>query len=165
LLSIPLAWLLSSPTAGAWSRRLGWFLVPSETLRDELLERARALRTLTSADDSARFRDLVLDPVLLSAHLSRLEPPAPHAREWLQKLQKRALRRGPAALSHFERSTLASDAASMRWLHREAWRHWPVESWQLARERPLVPADSRPYASEAPEPELEDRSSGLGSWP
>jgi hypothetical protein len=94
--------------------------------------------------------------VLLSAHLSRLGRPAPHAREWLLQLQKRALRRGPAALSHFERSSLASDAASMLWLHREGWRHWPVESWQLARERPLVPADSQPYASEAPEPEPDE---------
>jgi hypothetical protein len=30
----------------------------------------------------------------------------------------------------------------MRWLHREAWRHWPVESWQLAREQPQLPPES-----------------------
>jgi membrane glycosyltransferase len=152
-LSIPLVWLLSSPTVGAWTRRFGWFLVPSESGRDELLDRAAALRALTAADDSARFRDLVLDPVLLAAHLSRLAQPAPGAREWLHKLRERALRVGPAALSSFERSTLTGDAASMRWLHREGWRHWPVESWQLARERPLVPADSQPYASKQPEPQ------------
>ena len=59
--------------------------------------------------------------------------------EDLLRLRERAVRSGPAALSHHERARLAADADSMRWLHREAWRHWPVESWQLASALQLPP--------------------------
>jgi membrane glycosyltransferase len=141
-LAVPLAWLLSSRFAGDWARRLGCLIVPSEIQPHELRERADTLRALTAPDDSARFRDLVLDPVLASAHLAQLEGASSRpTTEALMQLRQRALRTGPAGLSPRERSMLASDAASMRWLHGEAWRHWPVESWQVARERPQVPAD------------------------
>ena len=49
------------------------------------------------------------------------------------------MRMGPAALSKEERALLSSDAESMRYLHREGWRCWPVESWQLGRDRPQLP--------------------------
>jgi len=143
-LAIPVAILVSSARVGAWLAHAGLLLVPSETEPDELLLRAHELRALTRADDSARFRDLVLDPVLLATHVQRLEQNGPAAGTVrdavaLGRLCERALRVGPAGLSLEERSQLAADANSMRKLHREAWRTWPVETWQLARDQPHLP--------------------------
>jgi membrane glycosyltransferase len=140
VLAIPIALLASSRSAGALAARLGLFTVPSESNPDEIVLRAEELRALTMGDEAARFRDLVLDPVLLAAHLERLADSKDQlAPERLVKLRERALRAGPAALSSEERATLASDPGTMRWLHCHAWRCWPVESWQLGRDQPQLP--------------------------
>jgi len=144
-LSIPIALVVSSDLAGGLFRWLGLLRVPSEVAPDELELRVHDLRSLTTSDDSARFRDLVLDPMLVATQLARLEqqakanPNAPASRIDLVRLRQRALRMGPAALSSEEREALANDAESLRFLHREAWRSWPVESWQLARDVPQLP--------------------------
>ena len=146
-LSIPLVVLVSSTRIGGWFAKTGIFSVPSETHPDDLLLRASELQALTKADEAARFRDLVLDPLLLSAQLKKLdgqkaESVANINRAQLDNMLKRALRVGPAALTDTERKALSEDAESLRTLHREAWRKWPVESWQLAREVPHLPRDS-----------------------
>ena len=143
VLAIPLALVASSEWAGQALAFFGILRVPSETSVDDLVLRADDLRSMTTSDDSARFRDMVLDPVLLAAHIARLpRGVAPEATpEQLERARERARRAGPTALSGAERKLLASDADSMRWLHREAWRHWPVESWQLAREQPQLPPE------------------------
>jgi membrane glycosyltransferase len=145
LFAIPIALLASSSQVGGLLAKAGLLAVPSETEPDELILRASDLRALTIGDAAARFRDLILDPVLIAAHLARLlAKPITRdtlASERLARLGQRALRMGPAALSAAERDDLAADAESMRWLHREAWRHWPVESWQLAREQPQLPPE------------------------
>lgn len=145
-LSIPIAVFVSSVGLGKLFARTGIFSVPSETQPDELLLRATDLQSITKADEAARFRDLVLDPLLLSAQLKKLhalEGVANIARAELQRLQQRALRVGPAALSEAERRALSQDPESLRILHRQAWRCWPVESWQLAREVQQLPKDLR----------------------
>jgi membrane glycosyltransferase len=143
-LSIPLVVLISSARVGEALARTGLLAVPSETQPDELLHRASDLQAMTTADEAARFRDMVLDPLLLAAQIAKLDMPAESnvVTTELLRLQKRALRQGPAALSPAERETLASDPNSLRLLHREAWRSWPVESWQLAREVPQLPKES-----------------------
>jgi hypothetical protein len=130
--AIPLALLVSSATLGRLVARIGVFMTPSETEPDDLLLRAQDFCALTKADEAARFRDLVLDPLLLTAQLKRLraarkgtdQPAAASAseREALAMLLKRALRVGPAALAEAERASLAQDIESLRVLHREAWR-------------------------------------------
>lgn len=143
LLAIPLHLAFSSPRLGSWSRRLGLLVVPSESQPEPLLTRIDELRVLTRSDASARFRDLVLDPVLVAAHVARLqskrgsEPP-----RRLASLRGRALRQGPASLSPAEWRLLAEDRESMELLHRQAWRCWPVESWDIGRESQEVPPDS-----------------------
>lgn len=143
LLAIPLHLALSSPALGGFARRLGLLVVPSEREPEPLLERIDELRVLTRSDASARFRDLVLDPVLIAAHLARLqgksssEPP-----RRLASLRGRALRQGPASLSLSEWRKLAEDSESMELLHRQAWRSWPVESWDIGRESQEQPPDT-----------------------
>lgn len=156
-LAVPLAALASSRRFGILARRLGIFLVPSELEPDPVLRLADELCSLTASDHAARFRDLVLDPVLAETHLDRLAAGAPHSKpqlsqEQLQELCQRALRSGPAGLTEGERQALSQDAESVRFLHREAWRHWPVESWRVARGRPQVPPQSNPIASAEPFP-------------
>jgi hypothetical protein len=113
------------------------------------LLRAEDLRALTMGDACARFRDLVLDPVLNQAHVTRLreqgEPKAaavsPEEAETQAKLIARALRGGPTGLSLAEREQLMQDPDAMLRLHCEAWRSWPVESFQLSRDDPQLPLE------------------------
>ena len=142
LLAIPLSLLASTELLGQLLRRFGIWSVASETQPDELLLRADDLRSLTMGDASARFRDLVLDPVLNQAHVARLAASTLGAApELLERLLAKALRGGPTALSPDERETLMGDAESMRRLHREAWQCWPVESYQLSRSEPQLPSE------------------------
>ncbi|HVZ33445.1 MAG TPA: glucans biosynthesis glucosyltransferase MdoH, partial [Polyangiaceae bacterium] len=152
VLAAPFAWFCSLEATGRLARSLGLLLVPSEIEPDEIIVRANELTALTRGDESARFRDLVLDPVLLEAHLARLPAPAAGVTPIkLDDLCARALRLGPAALSQKERERLSADPASMRRLHREAWQCWPVESWQPARHRPHLPSNAGALGAVAPE--------------
>lgn len=139
VLSIPIAAALSSERLGRLARKLGLFLTPCEREPDQVLVRAHALRALTQQDEAARFRDLVLDPLLLSAHLQRLPLESGADATALRAARERAVRMGPAALSQKERRLLESDREAMRYLHTHAWRRWPVESWELQRTRPQTP--------------------------
>jgi membrane glycosyltransferase len=144
LCAIPISLVASTELFGSLLRRLGIWTVPSESEPDELLLRSEDLRALTMGDACARFRDLVLDPVLNQAHVARLSQSVPaqgSAREELERLRSKALRGGPSALSAAERELLAGDAHSMRVLHHEAWQCWPVESFQLARDEPQLPLE------------------------
>jgi membrane glycosyltransferase len=149
ILSIPLAWIASSPWVGRQLERVGLLLVPSETAPDPIVLAAEELRSLTESDLAGRFRDLILDPVLVRAHLARLavdggpgsalpveSKPLGSAED---ELCQRALRVGPAGLSEAERQALLSASECVLFLHREAWCHWPIENWQLAREWPQLP--------------------------
>ncbi|HWO10984.1 MAG TPA: glucans biosynthesis glucosyltransferase MdoH, partial [Polyangiaceae bacterium] len=130
VLSIPLNLIVSSAALGGLARRLGLLTVPTESAPEALLGRIDELRILTRSDAAARFRDLVLDPVLVATHIARLDGKAPSAPpKRLADLRTRALREGPASLSATEWRVLAGDAESMQVLHREAWQRWPVEAW------------------------------------
>jgi membrane glycosyltransferase len=151
LLSIPLHASVSSGSLGSLARRSGWLVIPSESEPEPLLARIDELRAFTRSDTSARFRDLVLDPVLLAAHLEHLGDDAdPGSQRGLELLRARALQEGPLSLSPAEWRRLAQDRESMRELHREAWQHWPVESWDLGREEPRLPPDGGEAKPDAP---------------
>ena len=147
VLSIPISVIVSSTRAGELFKKTGIFSVPSETQPEDLLLRATDLQSLTKSDDAGRFRDLVLDPLLLAAQLKKLATQQPEgvtniAHVELAKVKERALRMGPAALSDSERKALSEDAEVLRALHKEAWRRWPVESWQLARDVQQLPRET-----------------------
>ncbi|HEY6879078.1 MAG TPA: glucans biosynthesis glucosyltransferase MdoH, partial [Polyangiales bacterium] len=108
VMAIPLALIASSEWAGKTLQWFGILRVPSETAMDDLVLRADDLRAMTTSDDSARFRDMVLDPVLLAAHLARLPREPQATSEALLKARERARRAGPTALSAVERKLIAS---------------------------------------------------------
>jgi membrane glycosyltransferase len=137
-LAIPWAIAISSPWPNRIARRLGLLVTASDTEPHPLIGRARELRAMTISHAAARFRDLVLDPVLLATHLRRL-PASQSSHPEINQVYTRALRLGPAALSAAERALLESHAPTLRRLHREAWRRWPIESWDLARAHPQTP--------------------------
>jgi membrane glycosyltransferase len=140
MLAIPLSFVVSSRRVGRWFARCGLLQVPSERDPDELVLRAHDFQRVTHTDDATRFRDLVLDPLLVAAQLSQLSAGSGSSTEGPRHpLCERALRVGPAGLTLQERQTLATDPASLRWLHRHAWQRWPVESWQMGRHRPQLP--------------------------
>lgn len=144
-LSIGISMLASSARVGRFLARCRVLLVPSETEPDEVIERVEHLRAVTVSDAAGRFRDLVLDPVLVAAHLKRLEagessltaPPALDPEE-LEHC-RRALRVGPGGLTGQELSYLLGRPNCLRHLHAEAWCSWPVESWEVSRDRPQLP--------------------------
>jgi len=154
LLSIPLHAGVSSGWLGSLARRARWLVVPSESEPEPLLSRIEELRALTRSDVLARFRDLVLDPVLLATHLEHLgEDAAAGSQRGLDLLCARALQEGPLSLSPAEWRRLAQDRESMQRLHREAWQRWPVESWDLGREEPRLPPEaSAALAADEPTP-------------
>jgi membrane glycosyltransferase len=142
-LAIPLNLIVSSAAFGGFARRLGLLLTPTERAPGGLLRRIDELRVLTRSDASARFRDLVLDPVLVAAHVAKLGTQRASASpKRLAELRTRALREGPASLSAQDWRSVAEDAESMQILHREAWRRWPVEAWDLGREEPQLPPET-----------------------
>lgn len=141
MLAVPLVAAVSNARLGGYVARLGLYAVPTEVEPDELLLRAEELRALTASDSAARFRDLVLDPVLLAAKLDALPDGAKPSAAQLDRLVEKALRAGPAALTEAEQGELLRDVASMKRLHREAWQKWPVESWSQGRERPQLPPE------------------------
>jgi hypothetical protein len=150
-LAIPINLAVSSPAVGRFVRRLGLLSIPTEREPEPLLQRIEELRVLTRGDASARYRDLVLDPVLAAAHIARLAgKKSSEPQKRLRQLRERALRDGPASLSASEWRALAEDAKSMRILHRDAWRRWPVESWDLGRDDPQVPTDTPAPADASP---------------
>lgn len=140
--SIPIAALASSASLGNALRRARLLAVPSETVPDPVAERVEHLRAVTVSDSAGRFRDLILDPVLVTAHLSRKGASLEGSRELSRddlELCRRALRAGPASLQQSEIDRLLESPACVRFLHAEAWCAWPVESWEISRDRPQLP--------------------------
>ena len=105
----------------------------------------------------------MLDPVLLASHLERLDDEAPGSRRALELLRRRALDEGPTSLSPVEWRQLAQDRESMERLHREAWQHWPVESWDAGRGEPRLPPEERAPKSAEPSPPSSTAQTSAGS--
>lgn len=143
VLAIPTSLALSSERWGVFLRRCGLLIVPSEKEPDQILASSEEFLAVTKSDATGRFRDLVLDPVLLEAHIKRITMKATsEPGEILSELCGRALRLGPAGLTQGEQTELMNHAPSLRFLHQEAWCVWPVEAWRIARESPQLPVDS-----------------------
>ena len=134
LLAPLLAALLSSEAVGAWAARLGLFVIPVETRGDPLVDHATELRAQLRGDAAGSFRDLVLDPALNATHLARLQALPRTGGEDEARVARsleRALRGGPTGIDEAERTLLSQHPQTMRVLHREAWKRWPVEAWRL----------------------------------
>ena len=159
ILSAPLSLLLGSPRIGRWLRDRGLLLIPEEVDRPEVLRKQAAyLQAAQAAADPApaarpkvtdpaqpqfgneetapaapdRFLQVILDPAFNAMHIALLRaygdayPSAPQ----LAVVQQLALKRGPKALTPQEKAALLSDEAALRWLHRAAWKMWPMDVLQ-----------------------------------
>jgi membrane glycosyltransferase len=141
LAPIWLAWALALPTTallahrgfGRLLRRAGILATPAEVRPPAIVRAARRHVDYFHPDELARFRDVVLDPVLNARRRAQLAKAGRAADGGLSPLARRAIERGPAALAPEERARLLDDAEALLELHVGAWRAWPVEVWDLPR--------------------------------
>lgn len=134
-------WILAAPLSAALvlpgvSRM---FLVsrvlttPAEHAPPSILREATRHQSYFHADETARFRDVVLDPVLNARRRQQLQRRGVAANEALAPIADKAIARGPAALDASERAALLNDFVQLGRLHTESWRTWPVETWNIPR--------------------------------
>jgi membrane glycosyltransferase len=111
-LAIPLVRVTSSFRLGAWAARRGLFLVPSETVKLPVLERAHELRA-DAGEDDRDFRQLVLeDDAVRRLHLAMLQesPAMPdYSRDKLEALADAARRKETKSFSRADWVALLSD--------------------------------------------------------
>ncbi len=116
LLTIPLVRLTSSLRLGMAAARRGLFLIPSETVKLPVLERAHRLLA-AQAPEAKDFRRLVLDDSRVqSLHLTLLQerlPPRELPPEKLAELAAAAKRRDTAGFSRADWIALLSDPGSI----------------------------------------------------
>ncbi len=116
LLAIPLVRLTSSLRLGMATARRGLFLIPSENVKEPVLERAHRL-ALAHAGDERDFRHLVLeDSGVRDLHLAMLHeslPPPSAPPEKLAALVEAARRRDTAGFSRADWIALLSDPPSI----------------------------------------------------
>jgi membrane glycosyltransferase len=123
MLAAPLSLVGSRVRFGALARRAGLFLTPEETSPPAELA-ALSVHESDEAEVDAIAR-AVVDPYAsaLHAYAGKRRPGADVTRvARLAKLRRRALARGPSALSPAELRLLLSDSDSLLALHREVWR-------------------------------------------
>jgi membrane glycosyltransferase len=131
VLSVPISMLLSSQRAGNWLLKHKLLVIPQEVQPPELLERQRVLlreRTAAMRGAPHPFNRVVVIPAFNALHIALLgDQPASAVSERMERLKRVALSGGAGHLSKSERREIISDAAALEWLHREAWRDWPVD--------------------------------------
>jgi membrane glycosyltransferase len=116
LLAIPMARITSSLRLGELAAKRKLFLIPSETVKLPVLERAHRLRA-AHQEDTRDFRRLVLeDETVRNLHLAMLMeslPPVECPREKLQALAEAARRNETKGFSRADWIALLSDPASI----------------------------------------------------
>lgn len=133
VVSIPLAMSLGSVRVGMKMRDLGLFLGPEEIEPPSVLARQQVLRgemqqVLRFSSRADIFRRVVLDAGLNDIHVALLaaQEISPGPWEKIESIAQVALHGGPEHLTRRDRLTLLSDGNAIAWLHRQAWKHWPV---------------------------------------
>lgn len=126
-LAVPLSLFLGSRGVSRAARAIGLFAIPEERRPTAIARDLESRRGYYHADSACRFRDLVLDPNLCARLRARL-PEDDHVPDLLIT---KAIARGPAGLTPDEHETLLRSRRALEKLHREAWRHWNVEDWEL----------------------------------
>jgi membrane glycosyltransferase len=151
IFSIPISLLLASAPLGRRLRGAGIFLIPEEIDPPPVLRlQHKFLAEETASSDSLHpFERLVADPVFLRLHLALLpKAPATIDPAFRPRLQQIALSGGVARITAEEQLLLMQDPAALHWLHREAWKDWPLELLrQVASAAPAAEPTSVPGSS------------------
>jgi membrane glycosyltransferase len=166
LLSTVFSQLTARETLGQALRRRGILCTPEEIAPPtELRELESDLREATRACAARRtgtgFAHAVLNPLANALHVAlqreRLHQPEA-TRQFLLRLEEKALREGPGALASAEKNFLLSDPASMTRLHRAVWTR-PLDllaaDWRVALARCAEPGpDITPGETTSARPRL-----------
>ena len=129
IFSIPICLWLASPRLGRRLREAGIFLIPEEIDPPPILKLQHKFlaEDTASVDPVHPFERLVADPMFLRLHVALLKSSAPIDSAFRPRLQQIALSGGPARITPQEQLLLMQDPESLQWLHREAWKDWPLE--------------------------------------
>lgn len=139
IIAIPISVFTSYRSLGRLTRRLGLFIIPSESDPDRLTKEVRFLHKSNNAKIDGSFQTAVTDPIVHALHQSllpeRSNRPDGTAEE-LMILRAQALTEGAESLSKQEQFKLLNDRESMNWLHEQVWatqdkqiaEHWPLAS-------------------------------------
>ena len=131
--SIPLSLVTGQMAAGAFVKRLKFFLTPEEiSPPPELTRLSRNLEAcrrhtppLPELAPDYGLMQAVLDPYVNAVHLALLrerdQTPAAASEERFAPLRERLLREGPSSLPPRDKLALLLDADSMAALHRDLW--------------------------------------------
>ncbi len=131
--SIPLSLVTGQMAAGAFVKRMKFFLTPEETSPPpELMRLSRNLEAcrrhtppLPELAPDYGLMQAVLDPYVNAVHLALLRErdhaPDAASEERFAPLRERLLREGPSALAPRDKLALLLDADSMAALHRDLW--------------------------------------------
>lgn len=131
ILAAPVFVLLSRVQAGQGLRRRRLLMIPEETSGSELLDDLanRPIQHQTAADASG-FEQALINPRLNALHAALARDLKGAIRtQRLQALREKCLIEGAASLEAAERSLLASDRASLQWLHARIWQAPAGSPW------------------------------------
>ncbi len=130
ILAAPISVIVSRVGVGQWARRWGFLQTPEEVYGSKLVECVESMPLTEANMPVSAFIQAVVDPIMNYVHMSLARGNKGGAKQGrLQQLRLRCLQEGPAVLTNKERSMLALDQESLRWLHQAAWRAHPDTFW------------------------------------
>lgn len=129
--------ITSLRSLGRLSRRLGLFVIPSESRPETLVSDLRSLHQLKASAPQQGFTQAITDPVIHALHMSLLpkrDKQPPETKAALMTLREQVFKEGPDSISKKEKMSLLNDAESLEWLHEAVWslnqneiqQHWPL---------------------------------------
>src|SRR5699024_4759100 len=138
ILGLPVVSILAHGGLGRLAFRVKILATAVETQPPAIIRAASRYESVFFPSELARFRDIILDPVLNATrrvHLEERYVPrlAALGDSERMKIGRRAIEGGPAQLSRRERSQVLEDSDLLLRLHMGAWRAWPTETWALPR--------------------------------
>lgn len=134
IIAVPISVFSSFRSLGRLSRKLGLFIIPSESFPDQLITDVRFLHKANQNRINGSFQEAITDPTLHALHLSLLPKRSnqpPETVSELKELRGKALEEGADALNKQEQMKLLSDADSLSWLHEQVWSSHNEETNQL----------------------------------
>jgi len=131
ILSVPISMLMGDQRIGRWLFKRKLLVIPQEIRPNYILRHQRYLMRKYAAKLKGAphpFNRVIIDPSFNALHIALLPKKRQNVSNvHLDKLKRVALTGGPDHLSIDERKQLIFDGDCLEWLHKQAWKEWPLE--------------------------------------